>query len=179
MDIEPKAIDALMDSVGGNLRVLDLELQKLSVYRHAASIRGEDVLELVAYARQGNIFAAVDAVVEARPGDAIRLIQQLLGSGRPATYIITMIARQVRFLLLAKDLKAQGVSPAQMGSRLSLSGYPLRKTLEQEGRFTFAQLADMHRDLLEADLNVKTGGVDDQVTLEVLIAELASRSRSA
>ena len=178
-DIEPAAIDALIDSVGGNMRVLDLELQKLSVYRGAQSIRREHVLELVAYARETNIFAAVDAVVEARPGAAIQLIQQLLASGGSATYIITMIARQVRLLLLAKDLKAQGVSPAQMGPRLSLSGYPLRKTLEQEGRFTLEQLAGIHRELLEADLNVKTGGADDQVTLEVLVAELASRPRSS
>ena len=77
-------------------------------------------------------------------------------------------------LLLAKDLKQRRVPSVEMGQRLRLSGFPLRKTLEQEPRFPYERLVYIHRKLLEADLSVKTGGVDDQLVLDMLIGELAA-----
>ena len=174
IDIEPRAVNALAESVGPNLRVLDSELQKLSLYRQGEQVRHQDVQELVAYVKEANIFAAVDAVLEGRPGVAIRLVHQLLDAGRVPSYVITMIARQVRLLLLAKEIKAQGVPSDEIGRRLSLSGFPLRKTLEQEGRLTRQRLAEIHHMLVQADLDIKTGRADEQLVLDTLIAELAS-----
>ncbi len=172
--IEPKAVNTLAETIGGDLRVIDHELQKLSLYRWGETVRHEDVQEMVSYAREANIFAAVDAVIEGRPGVAIRLVQQHLESGSAPTYIVSMIARQVRLLLLAKDVRERGVPQADIGKHLSLSGYPLKKTLEQERKFTHQQLAAIHRKLLEADLSIKTGEADEQLALEMLVAELAS-----
>ena len=175
VEIDPRAVAVLAEAVGTNLRVLDLELQKLSLRCWGRRAMIEDVEELVAYAKEASIFAAVDAAIEGRPGAAIRLVHQLLDSGRPAAYVLTMIARQVRLLLLAKDLKAQGVTPGQMGGRLSLSGYPLRKTLEQESRLSHERLAAIHRRLLETDVSIKTGELDEQVAMDLLVAEMAMR----
>ncbi len=175
VEIDPRAVAVLAEAVGANLRILDLELQKLSLRCWGRRATIEDVEELVAYAKEANIFAAVDAAIEGRPGAAIRMVHQLLDSGRPAAYVLTMIARQVRLLLLAKDLKAQGVTAGQMGGRLSLSGYPLRKTLEQEGRFSHERLAAIHRQLLETDISVKTGELDEEVAMDLLVAEMATR----
>lgn len=173
VSIEPRAIATLAETIGTDTRVLDSELRKLALYRYGETILQEDVNELVSYAREASIFAAVDAVLEGRAGAALRMIQQITSSGRPATYVITMIARQVRFLLLAKDLKAQRVSPQEMGPRLSLSGFPLTKTLDQEGRFTLDRLKLIHRRLLEADLAIKTGAAEEQMALDMLIVDLS------
>ena len=173
IDIEPRAADALANIVGGNLRIIDSELEKLSVYRDGEQVRYQDVEEMVAYVKEANIFAAVDAVLERRPGLAIRHVHQLLDEGRAPPYVITMIARQVRLILLARDVKAQGVPQSEIGGRLSLSGYPLQKTLEQEQRISSERLAAMHRKLLEADLSLKTGVAEDGLVLDMLIAELA------
>ena len=174
VDIDPRAVDALAETIGRDLRVIDTELQKLSLYRWGQTVREEDVKELVSYAKEANIFAAVDAALEGRTGVGIRLIHQILYSGNPPSYVIAMIARQVRLLLLAKELRAQGIAPAEIGRRLSLSSYPLRKTLEQERKFTTQQLVEFHHKLLEADLSMKTSASDDQLALDMLIADLAS-----
>jgi DNA polymerase-3 subunit delta len=176
--IEGNAAAALAETIGNNLRVIDMELQKLSLYRYGESVRKQDVEEMVAYAKEGNIFAAVDAVLEGRPGVALTSTHQLLDSGNPPSYVMVMIARQVRLLLLAKDLRAQRVPKAEMGRRLSLSGYPLQKTLEQEGKFTTEHLTHIHRKLLEADLSIKTGEASEQLVVEMLVAELASEPRA-
>ena len=179
VDIEPGAVGALADSIGGNLRLIDQELRKLSLFRRGEPVRAGDVEELVADTKETNIFAAVDAVIEGRTGTALRLVRRLLDSGRTPGHLISMIARQVRLLLLAKDLRANNVAGTQMGSRLSLSGYPLRKTLEQEGRFTSTQLVVIHRKLLEADLAMKTGPTDEHLVLETLVADMAASDRQS
>ena len=174
VEIEPRAVQALAENIGRDLRVIDSELQKLALYRWGQVVMLQDVQEMVANVKEANIFAAVDAALEGRSGVAIRMMHQLLDSGRPAGYLITMMARQVRLLLLAKDLKARGVAHTDMGRRLSLSGYPLRKTLEQERRFTGHRLARAYHGILEADLSMKTGETAEQLAVELLVAELGS-----
>ncbi len=179
MVIEPSAVNTLADTIGGDLRVISQELQKLSLYRWGETIRDDDVRDAVSYVREASIFAAVDAVIEGRAGAGIRLVHQHLESGSAPAYILTMIARQVRLLLLANDMRQRGVAPAEIGKALSLSGFPLRKTLEQERHFTHEQLAEVHRKLLEADVSIKTGEADEQIVIEMLSAELATVRQQA
>ena len=171
--IHPAAIAALSDAIGNDTRVVDMELRKLALYRSGDTIRRQDVEAMVSYAREASVFAAVDAALEGRAAAALRLTHLLLDAGNHPTYLITMLARQVRFLILAKSLKAKGMQQAQIGGEMRLSGYPLTKTLQQEGRFTPRRLADIHRRLLEADLSIKTGAADEQLALDTLIIALA------
>ena len=176
IEIEPQAIDRLAETIGGDLRVIAGELQKLSLYRWGQTVRGEDVDELVSYTKEANIFAAVDAMLESRPAVAIRLVHQLLQSNILPGHILAMMARQVRLLILAQDLRARGIPRAEQGKRLGLSGYPLKKTLEQERGFTPQRLVEIHGKLLEADVSIKTAGVDEGQALDVLIVEVSSTS---
>ena len=183
--IEPGAISALVDAIGNDTRLIDMELQKLALYRSDGRsdepsdrmIRRQDVEEMVSYVREANIFAAVDAALEGRAGFALRLAHQLLAEGRSSTYVITMLARQVRFLIVAKDMKSRGFQQDEIGRRLSIRGYPLTKTMQQEGRFSAERLAEIHRRLLEADLSIKTGAADEEMALDALIVGLSAPSR--
>ena len=182
--IEPSAISALVDAIGNDTRLIDMELQKLAIYRSdgrsagrsGGMIRRQDVEEMVSYVKEANIFAAVDAALEGRAGVALRVAHQLLDEGRSSTYVITMLARQVRFLIVAKDMKARGFRQDEIGSRLSIRGYPLTKTMQQEGRFSAERLAEIHRRLLEADLSIKTGAADEEMALDALIVGLSAPS---
>ena len=176
--IEPSAISALVDAIGNDTRIIDMELQKLALYRSDGMIRRQDVEAMVSYVREANIFAAVDATLEGRAGIALRLVHQLLDAGRPPTYLITMLARQMRFLIVAKDMKARGFQQDEIGRKLAISGYPLTKTMQQEGRFDAVRLVEIHRRLIEADLSIKTGAADEEMALDALIVALsAAQSR--
>ena len=178
--IEPSAISALVDAIGNDTRLIDMELQKLALYRSDGRsdgmIRRQDVEAMVSYVREANIFAAVDAALEGRAGFALRLAHQLLAEGRSSTYVVTMLARQVRFLIVAKDMKSHGFQQDEIGRRLSIRGYPLTKTMQQEGRFSAERLVEIHRRLLEADLSIKTGAADEEMALDALIVGLSAPS---
>jgi DNA polymerase-3 subunit delta len=173
MEIEPRAVAALADSVGRQPRILDSELRKLAMYRDGQPITQQDVERMVAYVREGNIFQTVDAVVEGRTGDALRMARQITDAGQPASYVVMMIARQIRLLLLAKDMRTYRVPPNEIGQRLRLPSFAVNRALRQESRLSLQRLTQIHRALVEADLAVKTTSVDEQLNLEMLIAELS------
>lgn len=173
MEIEPQAVAALANSVGRQPRILDAELRKLALYRDGQPVRQVDVERMVAYVREGNIFQAVDAVVEGRTGDAIRMARQIIDAGQSASYVATMIARQIRLLLLAKDMRTQRVPPNEIGQRLRLQSFAVNRTLRQESKLSLQRLTQMHRKLVDADLATKTTSMNEQLALELLIAELS------
>jgi DNA polymerase-3 subunit delta len=75
IDISPTAAKLLAELVGNKLWVLASELDKLAAYAQGRRIEGADVKALVSAAREVNVFAMVDAVVEGR-APAARLLRQ-------------------------------------------------------------------------------------------------------
>ena len=174
VQIEPRAAATLAEAVGRQPRLIDSELRKLALYADGTPVGVEDVRQMVAYVREANIFQTVDAIIDRRTGVALRMLRRIMEDGAPAAYVMTMIARQVRLLLMAKDMKAQGLPQDEIGRRLRLSGWVLNKTLQQERRLSFEYLAHVHSQLVETDLALKTKPLDDQLALEILVAELAT-----
>ena len=171
--IDPRASAMLADAVGRQPRLIDSELRKLALYADGSPVGVDDVRQMVAYVREANIFQAVDAIVDRRTGVALKMLRRIMEDGAPAAYVMTMIARQVRLLLMAKDMKSQGIAQDEIGRRLRLSGWVLNKTLQQEQRLSFEYLAHIHKQLVETDLALKTKPLDDQLALEMLVAELS------
>ena len=175
VNIDRNACAVLADAVGRQPMLIDSELRKLALYCGDRQASVDDVREMVAYVREANIFQAVDAVIDGRTDMALRLVGRIMDDGSPAVYVMTMIARQVRLLLVANDLMARGEAQDQIGRRIRLSGWVLNKTLQQARRMNQENLEYMHGQLVETDLLLKTKPIDEQLALEMLIAELTTR----
>ena len=172
--IEPKAVVDLVSAIGNNTRMMASEMEKLTIYRDGQEIRHQDVASLVPAAREANIFNMVDAAIEGNAGRAIQLAHDLIDEGTHPMVILSMVARQVRLLLLAKDMVGSNLDQDSIGRKLSLSGYPLSKTLQQQRKFSQEQLEQMHEHLVVTDLSIKTGAADEDIAIDSLILNLAS-----
>ena len=171
--IEPAACAELANAVGRQPRLIDSELRKLALLAEGRRIRADDVRTMVAYVREANIFQAIDAVTDGRTGVALRLVRKIMNDGSSATYVMSMLARQVRLLLLAKDLGGSGAAQDEMVRRMRLSGWALNKTLDQSRRISQEYLVRVHGLLVETDLALKTRPLDDQLAVEMLITEMS------
>lgn len=172
--IHPRVVSVLADSVGNNLAVLDSELEKLSLYCGDREILPKDVARIVSYTADANVFAAVDAMLENRPGVAFTQISRYLEAGSHPLQLLSLLTTQVRRLLLANELLAKGMRPDEIGQRLHISGYPLQKILQHEAKFTRRQLVEAHNLLLQTDLTLKTSATDSQLVLDLLVAQLCA-----
>ena len=170
--ITPGAIRLMSQFVGGNLRVLDGELEKLSLYARRPverPIEDSDVRALVSQAREANIFAGVDALMDGRSGPALQNIQQLRSDGADFSYIVAMTARQLRLVALAKDLLDRGHKQAELGSKLGIrQEFAVRRTADQAKKRSWSGIRQLYGKLLETDLAVKEGRLDEDVALELL-----------
>jgi len=174
IDISPAAARLLADLVGNNLWVLASELAKLAAYAQGRRIEGADVRALVSEARQVNIFAMVDAIVERRAAVALRLLRQLTTAGVEKGHLLAMVVRQYRLIIQARELMTAGLSSHEIGQRLGItSEFVLQKILDQAQRYSLPRLKAAYRRLLEADVGVKRGHYDEELALELLVHDLA------
>ncbi|MSQ27152.1 MAG: DNA polymerase III subunit delta [Dehalococcoidia bacterium] len=169
----PGAIRDLLELTGDNLRLLVLEIKKLSVYAGDRPISKADVHEMVSMARETAIFALVDAVADKQLSSALRALHRMLNDGSPPPYLLFMLARQFRLLLLARTLEPQGVSGPALQQRLGIrSDYPFKKTVAQAKAYRVPTLIAVMERLLEADLAMKTGLEEPEIALELLVSDL-------
>ncbi len=176
--ISPPAIRSLTDMVGQDLWALDQELEKLCLYTQGQRIEEEHVSEMVHQAREANIFAAVDAMIDGRQGLALELLQQLKQDGRDTTYVVAMVERQLRLLALARNAMDEGAPQNDLGRRIgATSDFVLRKTVDQARRHSFADITYRYERLLEADLAIKTGRMEPDLALELLAADQPAQPR--
>lgn len=160
---------------GSDTRLLDQEIKKLALYAGDRPVTQDDVDLMVPDAREANIFAAVDAVLERRPAVAMKLLYSLLSGGSSVQSILSMLARQVRLLILTIELKQQGIDQEELGKRIGLTNrYALDKTIRQSASFGTDHLARIHRRLLAADLAIKQGEIDERLAVEILVGELSA-----
>ncbi|HEU0020488.1 MAG TPA: DNA polymerase III subunit delta [Dehalococcoidia bacterium] len=171
--ISPAAIRSLADLVSSDLWTLDRELEKLSLYCTGRNIEEDDVREMVSQVRETSIFNAVDAIIDGNAAAAFRLLRQLLHDGRDATYVISMVGRQLRLLALVKYLTDQGVGGGELGGKVGInSQFALRKTMDQARRHSWPVIRQRYQRLLDADLAIKRGRQEPDLALELLVADL-------
>ena len=158
---EPQAVGVLADSVGNNLWRLSNEIKKLAAFKKGRKVKTKDVRKLVKPKVETNIFRTIDAVAAKDRKSAFSLLYEHLEKGDSHLYLLAMINFQFRNLLQVKS-----------GAKLRAHPYVVRKSLRQAGIFSLEELRKIYSKLFEIDCNVKTGRLDPQTALDLLIAEI-------
>jgi DNA polymerase-3 subunit delta len=171
--LDKAAAQRLVSFAGNEGRALVNELAKLASYAgRGGRITVDHVDLLVQDGHEQNLFAFIDELSARRPGAALQNLRRLIEDGQAATYILFMIARQVRILLGVKELAAQRMRPDDIAAQLGQKPFVVRKALDQARAFSDAELARLHDHVLELDHATKTGRVEAETGLEVLVVEL-------
>lgn len=175
--IAAEAATLLAEFSAGNLRSVNSDVAKLCVYAAGREITAKDVRDLVSSAQQARIFDLLDAVVQGRQAAAMRTLEQLLYQGEAGPGILAMLARQVRMMTQAKSLEEHRVPPGEWPAMLGTSSdYAIRKAADHARAFSMPALVRLFQMLLDADLSIKTGAMDETLGIELLVAEMSATS---
>ncbi len=169
----PGVAESLANFIGPNLRIIDSEMEKLALYAGDRPISQADVKRLCPYAKEASIFDMVDALGHRRTPAAFRLLAQMRNQGAHPLYLLTMIVRQYRILIQVKDYMSQGLGLNEIASALKLHPYPTEKAMRQARNYTPNQLERIYDRLLETDVSIKTGQMEANLALDMLVVELA------
>jgi len=170
--IDPQAVKILASYVGPDLWQMSAEIEKLILYKGKDLIKPADVDLLVKAKLDNNIFNLVDALGNRELKKAGRKLEELLKSGEPPLYILTMIIYQFRNILLVKDLLTRGKGKSEIAKEIKLHPFVLQKTFSQAENFSLGQLKKIYQYLVDADLAIKTGKIEPQLALNLLITKI-------
>lgn len=168
--ITSQTMNLFLDRVGDDMEQLRSELEKLIAYTMGQEIvTSEDVEAITTVQVTNQVFEMVTAIVTKKTKKAMELYEDLLTLKEPPMRILFLIARQFHQLLLAKEMKAQGLDRGTIASRLKVPPFVAGKVLTQAGAFSRTQLLEWVKSAVEAEEAVKTGRLNDRLAVELLI----------
>ena len=175
-EIEPSAANLLGRLVGPELRTLNNELEKLSLFvAGQRPVQQADVELLVPYTEEAERFGMSNAIGQRNARKAYDQMRKELDEGKNPMAIMGGIAAQIRALIEVKDMHERGLSPAEIARAKGWrSDYAAKMRLREAAKFSMARLEEILELLLEFDLAIKTGRMDNLLALDTLIARLCA-----
>ncbi|MEK6798739.1 MAG: DNA polymerase III subunit delta [Planctomycetota bacterium] len=162
------AAERLQEHIGDAPGLLDAELGKLATYAGGRDeITAKDVDEVCGNLREEKVFGLVDAIGAGDAATAIQLWRQALATDKAAEHkAIGGLAYAVGELLKACRLRDRGRSVATMQGEVRVPAWVLSRQL---GWASTSRMQRMQRDLLEADVAIKTGLSSPAIAIEKFI----------
>lgn len=165
-----------LEKTGTDMENIQMELEKLICYCGDRDVVEAADVEAICTTRTTNhIFDMVNAIADGKTRQALQLYYDLLALKEPPMRILFLIARQCNMLLQTKRMRAQGFDQKMIASKLGVPPFAAGKYVTQAGRFKTATLKKAVEQCVEADEAVKSGRMNDMMSVEVLILSVLKK----
>ena len=170
MSITRDAMKTFLDMCGGNMEIIDTESEKLICScLDKGTIEVDDVRDVVTTQTENHIFDMIDALANLNKKRAFLLYSELLELKEAPMRILFLIARQFNMLLMIKKMNARGIPVPEMAKKLGTRDFVVRKNLKVVGRFKEQELKDYVVRCVETEQSVKSGLLNEQIAVELLL----------
>ena len=119
----------------------------------------------------------VRAVTEKNQKRALDLYYDLLTLKEPPMRILFLLAKQFRQLLLVKEYAEEGIPQPVMASRLGVPSFVVKNIAVCARSYRIGELRQAVTDFVDAEEAVKTGRLQDVLSVELLIVKYSSARR--
>ncbi len=156
--------------IGGDLTILQNELEKLSHFLGEEEIATKEAIEEICQKSvESKIFDLVECMGTKRRARAIKLYHDLLLSKEPANRILFMLTRQFRLMYKTMLYNGEGLSQNDIAKKLKMQSFIVRKSLEQSRGFNISKLEKALGDALQTEIDIRTGVFHADFAVEQLI----------
>ncbi len=163
-------VDLFLSRTGNDMELISNELEKLISYCLDRKVVTDEDVEAVCQNQVSvKIFDMIDAIGAGNRARALQMYEDLLFLREPAMRILFLITRQFHILVQIRDMSAQGMGSKMIAGELKLPEFAVRKNLKQAERFRYQQLKEAFAGCLQADEDIKSGKLNEQAAVELLI----------
>lgn len=174
--IAERDLELFLEKTGTDMENISKELEKLICYcMDKEVIAGEDIEAVCTRQVNNQIFEMMNAIAEKRQKEAMKLYYDLLTLKEPPMRILFLLARQFNLLLQVKELKKKGYPAKTIGENVGLPGFVAGKYVNQAAGFSTRDLRTAVTDCVEAEEAVKTGKMDDVMSVELLLIKYSTK----
>lgn len=164
-----------LEKVGNSMGNIDRELEKLICYvGDREIIQMDDVEEICTGQTENRIFDMIHMMAEKRQKEALELYYDLLALKEPPMRILFLLVRQFNILLQVKTMVAAGMEQNQIADRAGLRSFTIRRYRSEAGHFSVQKLKEALRDCARAEEDVKTGRLDDRLSVELILVKYSA-----
>ena len=172
----PKAADELILRTGPLPRMLDQEISKLLAYvNYARPVAPDDVQHVTPLTAPVPNFALLNAVRDQNTNQAFSLLRRELEEKEPIM-IFFSITQQFRIVLQAREIMDQGGGKDDVARLLHMHPYAAEQAFKHARFFSLPALEAIYHRLLELDAGIKTGRMNSELALDMLLLELTNAS---
>ena len=176
--ITTRDMELFLTKTGTDMGNIRMELEKLITYTMGQDIVTAQDIEAVCTTRTENkIFEMVRAVTEKNQRRALDIYNDLLTLKEPPMRILFLLSKQFRQLCLAKKMAGEGASQNEIASRLGVPAFVVRNIMSCARSYSIDELEQAERDFVDAEEAVKTGTLQDGLSVELLIVKYSSGRR--
>ena len=173
--ITQSVMQLFLSKTGSDMENIDKELEKLICYTlDKTEISAADVEAICTGQTENKIFEMIDAISAKNQKKALDLYYDLLALKEAPMRILFLIARQFQNLLLIKGMSAKGYPAVSIAKTAGMPSFAVQKNLRQAGAFKINQLKEAIEDCGQAEEDVKTGRMADQLAVELLIVKYSA-----
>lgn len=177
--ISQTAMELFLSSVGDDMEHIRTELEKLLSYTEGReAILPADVEAICSVQITGRIFDMISDIAARRQRAALDKYYDLMASREPPMRILFLIARQFNQLLMVKELVSMGKGKDEIAKKAGIQPFVAAKAMNQAKGFSLKELQSCVEKCVEAEESVKTGRLQDNLAVEILITELSNERKT-
>ncbi|TSC90637.1 MAG: DNA polymerase III subunit delta, partial [Parcubacteria group bacterium Gr01-1014_2] len=162
LSIKKEILAKLVKETGPDLWRLKNELDKIAYFaktENKKSITEEDLAKLVNFKIDHNIFNIIDAAFS-NQGKALTLFEDYLSSGGDPLYLLSMIAYQLKNMLIVRELIDKKYQYVQILKKTKMHPYFFKKNYEVTQKYTLNDLKNIFQKVVNFEIGLKTGQVE-------------------
>ena len=173
--ITTRDMELFLTKTGTDMGNIRMELEKLITYTMGQDIvTREDIEEICTTRTENKIFDMVRAVTERNQRRALDLYNDLLTLREPPMRILFLLSKQFRQMCLAKKMAGEGASQNEIATRLGVPSFVARNILACA---SVEELEQAEEDFVDAEEAVKTGRLQDVLSVELLIVKYSTERK--
>jgi DNA polymerase-3 subunit delta len=163
LDLERGGVEHLLTCTGGNLGMLESEIDKLHAYASGGGrIALDTVRALVAGDEQLAVWAVVERLLTRPAARSATAVDTLLDDGVSSQYLLATLAGQLREVLQAQDmLRERGGGANTLIRELRMPSWRAERLARQASAVPSTVVHSWLRELQQLDVGIKSGERND------------------
>lgn len=171
--ISDEACELLFAQTTPVLRDIANEVEKLCLYAgDRKNIEINDVLNISGATRANNVFELQNAIGSKNLSKSLKILYNMLATDRQEMLIITMLTRYFTIVWKLQEEMSKTTNNSQLASAVGVNPYFLKDYSPVTKLYKPAELNNALIALCDADLELKSSGGDNLLTMQSLITRI-------
>lgn len=173
IDIKDDALNLLLEYIGDDQPRLATEIEKLTSYiGKGGTIRQSDIRLLVSKDVSNEVYHLIKAIIQKDLDQTYAIYSNLITHTKDALTIIALISNKFKELISTYKLLKYGYSQSDIAKFYSVTTGKAYYLVQEAKAFKLSDLEYYIEKLAELDYQIKSGKIDKNIGLELLLLKL-------